>query len=110
VTVKKFSTDGKSDLGLERQMLTKADTNRFSFGFFRDLSGPVALQRSVSTVCLTVSVRSDTQNARQTKRFGVEPFDAALVSGVTAVGVALAACVAPALRATCIDPRALLRE
>jgi hypothetical protein len=37
-------------------------------GIFRDLSAPIALQRSVSTVCLTVSVRCDAQNARQNRR------------------------------------------
>jgi hypothetical protein len=35
---------------------------------FRDLSGSIALQRSVSTVCLAVLVRCGAQNARQNKR------------------------------------------
>jgi len=44
--------------------------------------------------------------------FGVESFDVALVGGVTGmlVSVALAACLAPAHRATRIDVRTLLRE
>ena len=41
----------------------KGEYDNTCFGVFRDLSGSNALQRSVSTVCLTVSVRRDTQNA-----------------------------------------------
>jgi hypothetical protein len=67
-TVKLFALDGKTGRGLNALGWERSDYDNTCFGFFRDLSGSIALQRSVSTVCLTVSVRCDAQNAIQNKR------------------------------------------
>jgi hypothetical protein len=40
----------------------------YPLGVFRALSGSIALQRSVSTVCLMASVRRDAQNAKKHNR------------------------------------------
>jgi hypothetical protein len=46
----------------------KSEYDNVCFGVVRDLSGSIALQRSVLTVCLTVFVRCGGQNDRLHKR------------------------------------------
>jgi hypothetical protein len=67
-TVKLFALDGKTGRGLNALGWGKGEFDNTCFGVFRDLSGSIAVQRPVSTVCLTVSVRCAAQNARQNKR------------------------------------------
>jgi len=45
----------------------RSEYDNTCLGVFRDLSGSIALQRSISTAYLTVSVRCHAQNARQNK-------------------------------------------
>jgi hypothetical protein len=67
-TVKLFALDGKTGRGLNALGWGTGEYDYTCFGVLRDLSGSIALQRSLSTVCLTVSVRCDAQNDRQNKR------------------------------------------
>lgn len=67
-TVKLFALDGKDWSGAKVLGCRSGEYDDMRFGVFRDLSGSIALQRSVSTVCATVKVHCDAQNARQDKR------------------------------------------
>ena len=66
-TVKMASRDGKTGRGLNALGCGSSEHDNTCFGVSRDLSGSIALQRSVSTVCLTVLTRSDVQGGSQNK-------------------------------------------
>ena len=63
-----FALDGKTGRSLNALGCGRSEYDNTCFGGFRDLSRSIALQRSVSTVCLTVSVQCDAHNVRQNKR------------------------------------------
>ena len=65
-TVKFFALDGKTDRGLNALGCGRSEYDNACFGVFRAPSGSIALQRSVSAVCLTVSVPCDGQNPDST--------------------------------------------
>ena len=60
--------DGKTGRGVNVLASGKSEYDNVCFGVVRDLSGSIALQRSVSTVCLTVFGRCGGQNHRLNKR------------------------------------------
>jgi hypothetical protein len=45
----------------------RSECDNKGLGILRDLSASIALQRTVSTVCLTVLTRSDVQSGNQNK-------------------------------------------
>ena len=61
--------DGKTGRGVNVLAPGKTENDNVCVGVVGDLSGSIALQRSVSTVCLTVSARFDAENARRDERF-----------------------------------------
>ena len=67
-TVKFLALDGKPGRSLSALGCGMSEYDNRGLGIFRDLSASIALQRIVSTVSLTVSVRCGAQNARQNKR------------------------------------------
>ena len=67
-TVKFFTLDGKTGRDLNALGWGKGEYDNTCFDVFRDLSGSIALQRSFSTVCLTVSLHRDELNTRRNKR------------------------------------------
>jgi hypothetical protein len=67
-TVKLCALDGKPGRGQNAVGCGRSEYDNKGLSIIRDLSASIALQRTVSTVSLTVSVQYGAQNARRNKR------------------------------------------